>query len=83
VRVGIRPDEVMLATHPIDGLSARHRIQGTLIEQIDHGDTVLCRVAVGENQLLVDVTPAAVRELSLKEGTKVWCFFKASAVCRL
>ncbi len=80
VRAGVRPDEVMLANHPIDGLSARHRIQGAITKLIDHGATVLCRIDAAENQLLVDVTPAAVRELNLKEGAPVWCFFKAGAL---
>lgn len=80
VRVGIRPDEVMLANHPVEGLSARHRKQGTIVLLIDHGPTVLCLIDTDGDRLMVDVTPAAVQELKLKEGSTVWCFFKASAL---
>lgn len=80
VQAGVRPDEIMLANHPVEGLSARHRKQGTVARLIDHGPTVLCLVDTNQERLMVDVTPAAVRELGLKEGAAVWCFFKAGAV---
>ncbi len=80
VRAGIRPDEVMLANHPVEGLSARHRKQGMIARLIDHGPTVLCLIDTPEERLMADITPAAVRELGLKEGSTVWCFFKACAV---
>jgi molybdate transport system ATP-binding protein len=80
VRAGIRPDEVMLANCPVEGLSARHRKPGTIARLIDHGPTVLCMVDTEGARLMADVTPAAVRELNLKEGSSVWCFFKAGAL---
>ena len=80
VRAGIRPDEVMLANHPVEGLSARYRKQGTVARLIHHGPTVLCLIDAGEDRLMADVTPAAVRELNLQEGAPVWCFFKAGAL---
>jgi molybdate transport system ATP-binding protein len=80
IRAGIRPDEVMLANHPVEGLSARHRKQGMIARLIDHGPTILCLIDTAEERLMADITPAAVRELDLKEGSTVWCFFKACAV---
>ncbi len=80
VRAGIRPDEIMLANHPVTGLSARHRKQGTVARLIDHGSTVLCLIDTAEDRLMADVTPAAICELNLKEGSTVWCFFKAGAL---
>ena len=80
VKAGVRPDEIMLANHPVEGLSARYRKQGIVARLIDHGSTVLCLVDTDEERLMVDITPAAVRELILREGSPVWCFFKAGAV---
>lgn len=80
VRAGVRPDEVMLASHPVEGLSARHRKEGTVARLVDHGPTVLCLIDTDEERLMADITPAAVHELSLKDGSPVWCFFKAGAV---
>ncbi len=80
VRAGIRPDEVMLANHPVEGLSARYRKQGTIARLIDHGPMVLCLIDTDEERLMANITPAAVRELSLREGSTVWCFFKDGAI---
>jgi molybdate transport system ATP-binding protein len=80
VRADVRPDEIMLANHPVEGLSARHRKQGTIARLINHGSTVLCLIDADEDRLMADITPSAVRELNLKEGAPVWCFFKAGAL---
>lgn len=80
IRAGVRPDEIMLANRPVEGLSARYRRQGTIMRLIDHGSTVLCLIDTGDDRIMADVTPSAVRELNLKEGSTVWCFFKAGAL---
>jgi molybdate transport system ATP-binding protein len=80
VRAGVRPDEVLLATHRVQGLSARCRMQGTVVRLLDHGATVLCLIDTEGGRLMAGVTPAAVRELNLREGTPVWCLFKAVAL---
>jgi len=77
---GVRPDEVILATRPVDGLSAQHCINGNLKRMIDHGDTVLCLIDTGAGQLMADVTPAAVQQLGLMTGSPVWCIFKTHAL---
>jgi molybdate transport system ATP-binding protein len=59
VQAGVRPDEVMLANHPVEGISARHRKQGTVTRLIDHGSTVLCLIDSGEDRLMADITPSA------------------------
>jgi molybdate transport system ATP-binding protein len=77
LKAGVRPDEVMLANRPVEGLSASHRKQGTIARLIDHSSTILCLIDIGEERLMADITPVAVRELGLKEGSPVWCFIKA------
>jgi molybdate transport system ATP-binding protein len=80
VQAGVRPDEIMLANRPVEGLSARHRKRGIIARLINHGPTVLCLIDTNEERLMADITPSAVRELGLKEGAAVWCFFKAGAL---
>ncbi len=79
-RVGVRPDEVVLATRPVDGLSAQNCIPGKLRRMIDHGETVLCFADTAAGPLMADVTPAAVQKLGLIAGTPVWCIFKTHAL---
>lgn len=80
VHAGVRPDEIMLANRPVEGLSARYHKKGIISRMIWHGSTVLCLVDSDGERLMVDVTPEAVGELRLREGLPVWCFFKAGAV---
>jgi molybdate transport system ATP-binding protein len=79
-RVGVRPDEVVLATRPIDGLSAQNCIPGTLCRMVNHGETVLCIADTAAGPLMADVTPAAVQKLGLLVGNPVWCIFKTHAL---
>jgi molybdate transport system ATP-binding protein len=59
--------------------SARHRWQGTVTSLAPHGDAVRLLVT-GEHDLLADVTPAAVAELALAPGHRVWLSVKETAV---
>lgn len=77
--MGVRPDEVILANRPVDGLSAQNCLNGTLRLMVDHGDTVLCLIDTDHGRVMADVTPAAVRQLELTTGGPVWCLFKAHA----
>jgi molybdate transport system ATP-binding protein len=78
--VGVRPDEVLLADRPVEGLSAQHRIEGVVEKLIDHGEIVLCLVKTHAGEVMADVTPQAVQQLNLIEGGSVWCIFKSCAV---
>lgn len=80
--VGVRPDEVILATRPVDGLSAQNCIEGTLCRMVDHGDTILCFIDTAAGRLMADITPASVQQLSLVKGSPVWCLFKTYALHR-
>ncbi len=59
--------------------SARHRWPGTVTSLAPHGDAVRLLVS-GEHELLADVTPAAVAELGLAPGRRVWLSVKETAV---
>lgn len=78
--VGVRPDEVILANRPVDGLSAQNCLEGTLRRMVDHGQTVLCLIDTREGPLMADITPAAVQQLGLSADCPVWCLFKTHAL---
>jgi molybdate transport system ATP-binding protein len=59
--------------------SARNRWPGTVTSLAPHGDAVRLLVS-GEHELLADVTPAAVAELELAPGRRVWLSVKETAV---
>jgi molybdate transport system ATP-binding protein len=76
VLVAVRPSAVSLHAHEPEG-SARNVWSGTVdgIEAI--GDRVRVTVA-GAPTVLVDVTPAAVADLGLHRGERVWLSAKAT-----
>jgi molybdate transport system ATP-binding protein len=59
--------------------SARHRWSGVVTSLAPHGDAIRLLVT-GERDLLADVTPAAVAELELVPGRRVWLSVKETAV---
>ena len=59
--------------------SARHRWVGVITSLAPHGDAVRLLVS-GERELLADVTPAAIAELELVPGRRVWLSVKETAV---
>jgi molybdate transport system ATP-binding protein len=59
--------------------SARHRWPGTVTSLAPHGDAVRLLVS-GKHELLADVTPAAVADLALAPGQRVWLSVKETAV---
>jgi molybdate transport system ATP-binding protein len=78
--VGVRPDEVMLASGPVSGLSAQHQIPGILRSKIDHEAGTLCLLETECGLLMADVTRQAVTDLDLCVEKRVTVLFKASAV---
>ena len=79
-RVGVRPDEVILANRPVEGLSAQNCISGTICRTVNHGETILCLIETEAGPLMADVTPNAVGQLALAEGASVWCLFKTHSL---
>ncbi len=75
LRVGIRAGDILIATLPPQGLSARNVIAGmvTALEQRDV--MVFARVDCGA-VFEVHVTPGAVRSLQLAVGSRVWLVIK-------
>jgi molybdate transport system ATP-binding protein len=70
--LGIDAEDLLLATAPPVGLSARNAVAGRIDELISAGTSVYARVG----PWLAHLTPAAVSQLGLAAGTPVWLIAK-------
>jgi molybdate transport system ATP-binding protein len=79
----IKPEDVLLSTHPLEHVSARNVLEGAVegIDRID-GDAIV-RVTAGGLAWRAHVTTAAVSELELSAGRRVWIAVKTQAFRRL
>jgi molybdate transport system ATP-binding protein len=79
----LRGDDVLIATHPLDGVSARNVFEGELRELSTEGSEVLLGVYVHGHRFAARVTTRAASDLSLATGRRVWIAFKAHAMKRI
>jgi molybdate transport system ATP-binding protein len=82
VALGLRAEDVLLATSAIRGTSARNVIAGRVEEVHERGVRVELRIATPV-PFRVIVTHAARRELVLESGTRLFLLVKANAFQRL
>jgi molybdate transport system ATP-binding protein len=81
VRVHLLARDVILATQPVDGLSVRNRIQGTIAGIVaEDQDTDLVDVDIGGQIVLSRLTRAASSALALRTGMPVWVLVKAVSI---
>lgn len=80
VRVLAKATEVSLATGPIEGLSIRNRLSGTLIEIVLGANLANVKVAVDDAELTAVITREAVEELGLTPGTGVTALIKSTEI---
>ena len=82
VRFGVRAGDILIATEPPHGLSARNVLGGRLEVLRREGTTVVALVDAGA-RLEVHVTPGAVSALDLSPGQDVWLIVKTHSFRRL
>jgi molybdate transport system ATP-binding protein len=81
IRVAIRAGDIIVATEPPRGLSARNVLPGRIMALTPEGSRVTLSVDVGAH-LLVHVTPTARETLRLQAGSSVWLVIKTHS-CRV
>jgi molybdate transport system ATP-binding protein len=81
LRVAIRAGDILLATEPPRGLSARNVLAGTLASLRREGATVIVHVDAG-CRFEAHVTPTAAATLQLAVGQRIWLVIKTHS-CRL
>ncbi|MEE1764518.1 MULTISPECIES: TOBE domain-containing protein [unclassified Streptomyces] len=80
VRTLVKATEVALATGPVDGLSIRNRLPGTVREVATGSAMASVRVSVEGGELTAAITKDAVTDLGLTEGSAVTALFKSTEV---
>ncbi|MCI3278721.1 TOBE domain-containing protein [Streptomyces cylindrosporus] len=80
VRALVKSTEVSLATGPVDGLSIRNRLPGTITAIASGGAMASVKVAVEGGELTSAITNEAARDLALAEGTQVVALIKSTEV---
>ena len=81
VQVAVRAGDILLATEPPKGLSARNIIAGRVVSLEQRGPMVIVRVDTGVT-FIVHITPGAVRALGLTAEQRVWLVLKTHS-CHL
>ncbi|PYU86239.1 MAG: molybdenum ABC transporter ATP-binding protein [Acidobacteria bacterium] len=81
VRVAVRAGDILLATEPPRGLSARNVLDGRIVSLEQRGTMAIARVECGI-AFIVHITPGAVRALELAAGRRVWLVLKTHS-CHL
>ncbi|WNI21880.1 TOBE domain-containing protein [Streptomyces sp. ITFR-16] len=80
VRTLVKSTEVSLATGPVEGLSIRNQIPGTVTDVVTGGAMAGVKVAVEGGELTAAITKDAVSDLGLASGTPVVALIKSTEV---
>jgi molybdopterin-binding protein len=82
VKACIRPEEIILAKSDqnTSARSARNEIAGRIVSIFQNGPLMRVLVDVDGNEMSVDITRLAVRDLELIGGDRVLLTFKATSV---
>jgi molybdate transport system ATP-binding protein len=81
VTIAIRAGDILVASHPPAGISARNIFAGTISSMQRQGPAVVAHVDAGTS-FIVHLTPASVDDLQLHSGSRVWLIIKTYS-CRV
>ena len=79
VKVLIRPEDISIARQPVDHISLRNQLQGTIEKIFTRDGLSFCLVDAGE-KVLVEITEASRKNMELEPGKTVFCLFKSAAL---
>lgn len=79
VRAVVRPQDIALASSPIEATSIQNQLVGRITKLSQHGGRVLVEIDLGQ-PVLVEITPRASLSLQLVTGREVCCLIKSSAI---
>ncbi|GAA2418528.1 molybdopterin-binding protein [Streptomyces mauvecolor] len=80
VKTLIKSTEVSLATGPVEGLSIRNQIPGTVADVATGGAMASVKVDVQGGELTAAITKDAVADLNLAAGTSVVALIKSTEI---
>jgi molybdate transport system ATP-binding protein len=82
VTIAVRAEDLLVSTEPVRGLSARN-VYDAVVRGLERGPAdvaVRCLVHPEPREWLAHVTPAAVADLGLVPGARVWLAVKSHSV---
>ena len=79
MKVLIRPEDISISLKPLDQISLRNQIQGTIEKIFSKDGLSFCLVDAGE-KVLVEITEVSRKNMSLEVGKTVYCLFKSAAL---
>ncbi|MCD9880476.1 TOBE domain-containing protein [Streptomyces guryensis] len=80
VRALVKSTEVSLATAPVEGLSIRNQLPGTVTDVATGGAMASVKIAVDGGELTSAITKDAVTDLDLTAGTPVVALIKSTEI---
>ncbi|MGW2525048.1 TOBE domain-containing protein [Streptomyces sp. NPDC001617] len=80
VRALVKSTEVSLATAPVEGLSIRNQLPGTVTDVSTGGAMASVKVAVQGGELTSAITRDAAQDLGLTSGTPVVALIKSTEI---
>ncbi|MHC4515918.1 MAG: molybdenum ABC transporter ATP-binding protein [Planctomycetota bacterium] len=79
-KVVVGPDDVMLATERLDGVSARNQLHGKVARITALHGRLLVHVQIGDDAVLrAEITQAALADLGVEVGSEIYCVVKTAA----
>ncbi|MFF7438256.1 TOBE domain-containing protein [Streptomyces sp. NPDC008122] len=80
VRALVKSTEVALATGPVEGISIRNQLAGSVTEVSTGGAMASVKVSVEGGELTAAITKDAVEDLGLNPGTAVVALIKSTEI---
>lgn len=79
MKVLIRSEDITVSLQPVENISLRNQIRGTIVKIFTKNGLSFCIVDSGE-KMVVEITEASRRIMNLTVGKIVYCLFKSAAV---
>ncbi len=81
LRVAIRPTDVALATHPLEGTSIQNQLEMRVDAVVASEDFVIVELLTDDDQQLsAEISHAALHKLNVETGRRLVCLIKAQAI---
>lgn len=79
VSLSIRAEDIAVASAPVERISVRNQIEGTVRRHTDWEGRSIVEIDAGL-PLLVELSTGSFRRLGLASGARAWCLIKATGI---
>lgn len=78
INLSVKANEIILALIKPEKISTRNNLRGKVTRLANVGKLILAHIDIG-CQVLVELTPSAVKDLGLKVGSQLWVLIKTNS----